>query len=298
MSATSVKGHIFAIGLIYSLPIAFLIKSTFNSFLSKNEVVDSTSKIYFYSIVTLTNIVLVVGIFTASVVNTSGYETIGRLHMRYYNFLLPLLYIIAASQLSLRSNVHTFKLRAIAAFLVGTVILYVLYSRLIPYSPNFVDSPELRGFVFNRATLYFLGGLSFLSLLLWVFAPRKGAFVYVFIFMPLAVACSSIVANHELRNRVNEDIYDKAGIFTKHYLSNEELSKLVIVGHEYGFLFRSLFHIDNSQVTLVGIPEGSTYNLKEIPPGKDWVLVIGDSLLWDEGSFQVLMPGFKLVRRH
>lgn len=295
LSAKNINGHVLAICLMFGLGVALVAVSTLSSILSK-EKINANQNVSFYAFVILVNLVLVVGLFTASVTNTGASETIERLHMRYYNFALPLLFIVAATQLSLEHTAHTFKWRVIAALPVGAIILYAIYSRLRPYTSNFVDSPELRGFTGNLTAFNYLSVLSLSCLALWVFAARAGAKVFVYIFMPIAVIFSSLHVNHELRQRINADVYDRAGIFTKQYLSSEELSKLVIVGPEYGFLFRALFHIDNPQVTLVGIPQGSTYNPNDLPVGKEWVLAIGDSILLDGVVFQVPMSGFKLAR--
>lgn len=295
LSATNINGHILAICLMFGLAVTIMLMSTISSVFSKKDV-DNIQKISFYTFVILTNLVLVVGVFTAAVINTGPSETITRLHMRYYNFTLPLLFIVAASHLSLKQAIHTIKLRAIAAFPVGGIILYAIYSHLTPYASNFVDSPELRGFTGNVKVFYLLSGLSLLSLTLWVFAIHTGVKVFVYIFMPIAVIYSSLFVHAELRSRINADVYDRAGIFTKQYLPSEELSKLVIVGPEYGFLFRALFHIDNPQAHLVGVPTGTIFNIKDIPPGKEWILAIGDDILPDDVFFQVPMNGFKLAR--
>jgi len=294
LSATNIKGHVLAIFLMFGLAVAIMFASTFSAIFSK-EKVSANKKLAFFTFVILTNLILIVGLFTASVINTGPSETILRLHMRYYNFALPLLYIVASSQLLLGTSAPTYKWRAIAALPVGVVVIYAIYNRMLPYGSNFVDSPELRGFSGDFTAFYYLSGLSLLSLILWVIAARVGAKVFVYIFMPVAVIYSSWLVSSELRMRIGADVYDRAGIFAKQYLTNEELSKLVIVGPEYGFLYRALFHIDNPHVTLAETPQGSTFNLKDIPPGKEWILAIGDNILPDEVFFQVPMSGFKLA---
>ena len=88
----------------------------------------------------------------------------------------------------------------------------------------------------------------------------------------------------------------KAGIFTKKYLSNDELSRLVVVGSNGIGVFRSLFYIDNPQSSQETIPEVSNYNLSKLPAGKEWILVVGDHSLSEKPFFQLPMDGFTLVR--
>ena len=96
-----------------------------------------------YALAVLVNLMLVAGFFTASVANTGPCESIARLHMRYYNFALPLLLMIAASQLSSQSITGMRRWRALMAFPIGLAIIYAVCTRLAPYTPGFVDSPEL-----------------------------------------------------------------------------------------------------------------------------------------------------------
>jgi phosphoglycerol transferase len=279
---------------MFGVPIALLGMSTLH-LLSTPRVRAPNQKIAFYSCAILINLVLVVATFTASVANSAPSETIERLHMRYYNFALPLLFIMAASYLPTTSALASFRSRVAVASIIIAVALYALVRHLAPYTSNFVDSPELRGFTGNSSAFYVLGGLSVLSLLLWVKTERWGTRLFVYIFMPLMVVYSSYFVNLELRTRINADVYDRAGIFTRQYLAAEELSKLIIVGPAYGFLYRALFHIDNPQVTLIATEPGRIYNPKDIPPGKEWILAIGDDVLPGDVPFQLPMDGFKLA---
>ena len=225
----------------------------------------------------------------------SSYEMIERLHMRYYDFTFPLLLIIAASQLSPESATSMTRWRAIIAIPIGIAILYAVYTCMAPYWPNFIDSPELRGFTSKKNIFYVLGGFSFFALALWVYSARFGAKVFIYLFMPLAVIFSTDHINKDLRQRLIPDVFDKAGIFTKQYLSSEDLSKLVIVGSEPVGLFRSLFYIDNPQSSQETIPKGTRYDLSKLPAGKEWILIIGEHSLSENTFFQLPMDGFTLV---
>jgi phosphoglycerol transferase len=280
---------------MFGVPVACAIKASFDSVLSKEEV-RSSQKMSCFALLILVNLIVVSSLLTASVAGSAPYETAARLHMRYYNFALPLLLVIAASQLSLELTTSMCRWRAVAAFPIGVAILYGIYTHLAPYTPAVVDSPELRGFTFNSSVFYVLSGISFVALALWVYAAQAGAKMFVYLLMPLAVAFSTFFVNKELRQRLVPDVFDKAGIFTKQYLSNDDLSKVVIVGSDLSGLFRSLFYVDNPKSSLETIPKGSSYDLSKLPAGKEWILVVGDHSL--PANTSVLLPpnGFTLVR--
>ena len=293
----SLKGHALAICLMFGVPIAVAINASLNSIFSETEI-QSDQKISFYSLAVLVSLILIAALYTATTVANAGaaFESIARLHMRYYNFAFPLLLIIAASQLSLESTTSLYRWRAIVAFPIGIAILYAVYTRMAPYWPNYIDSPELRGFTRIKYAFYVLGALSFIALALWVYSARFGARIFVYLFMPLAVAYSTHNVNMDLKARLIPDVFDKAGIFTKQYLSNEDLSKLVVVSSDGSGVFRSLFYLDNPQSTQETIPKGSRYDLSKLPAGKEWILLIGDHSLSEKPIFQLPMDGFTLVR--
>jgi phosphoglycerol transferase len=293
----SIKGHVLAICLMFGVPIAVAINASLNSIFSETEI-QANQKISFYSLAVLVSLILIAALYTATTVANAGaaFESIARIHMRYYNFAFPLLLVIAASQLSLESTTSLYRWRAIVAFPIGIAILYAIYMRMAPYWPNYIDSPELRGFTRIKYAFYILGALSFIALALWVYSARFGARIFVFLIMPLAVAYSTHNVNMDLKARLIPDVFDKAGIFTKQYLSNEDLSKLVVVSSDGSGVFRSLFFLDNPQSTQETIPKGSRYDLSKLPAGKEWILLIGDHSLSEKPIFQLPMDGFTLVR--
>ena len=160
LSGENVKGHVLAICLMFGLPIAFGICASVISVVSKSEI-KTDQKISFFALAVLVNLILTAGLFTALVAGRPD-ESITRLVMRYYDFAFPLLLIIAASQLSSDSTPCGRKWRALAAFPIGAAALYAVYTHLSPYTPDTVDSPELRGFAFNLTSFYVLSGISLL----------------------------------------------------------------------------------------------------------------------------------------
>jgi phosphoglycerol transferase len=295
LSIRNLRGHVLSTCLMFGLPIAFGFYASVNSIVYKSEI-KTDRKISIFALLILTNLILVTSAFTALIANLGYHEEIMRLHLRYYNFAFPLLFMIAASQLSSDSISAGRKWRMIIAFPVAAIILYAAYTRLHPFAPNFVDSPEFRGFIYNWKLYYILSGLSFVCLALWAYADRMGARCFVYLFMPLAVVISTFNINRELRQSRFPDAYDKAPIFAKQYLSQEDRSMLVIAGSRSGSLYLSSFLLDNPNVAREPIPDGAAYDLSKLPPGKEWVLVIGNHALSGNAICQLPADGFTLAR--
>jgi phosphoglycerol transferase len=292
LSTESAKGHILAICLMFGMSIAFAIKASFDSVLSKEETRPG-HRIAVYALLVLVSLIPVVVLFTAVVPEPP------RIHMRYYNFAFPLLLVTAAYQLSLERATNMLKRRAIVALPIGVAILYAVYTFLGPYTPNIDDCPEFFGFTYNWTVFYVLSGTSFLALALWVHSARAGAGIFIYLLMPLAVGFSTYYASQELRGRLAPDVFDRAGIFTKQFLSNvsnDELSRLVIVGSGPIRMYGSALYLDNPNITFETIPEGAAYDLSKLAVGKEWILVIGDHSLPENMCYQLQMNDFTLAR--
>lgn len=298
----NVNGHALALTLIYGLPLTLAATLAFNSLFRKaysereqNSQSARLERVAVLSLVVVLNMICVVALFTASVANSGPSETPYRLHMRYYNFALPLLYIVAAGVFS-----KAITIGGNARYFFGTVVailgVFAVWTDLAPYTPSFIDSPEIRGLHVDHLYFLLVGGLLISALALWLVSQHYGLRLYLYIALPFFVAVSSFHVWSEQNNRLVQDVYDKAGIFTKQYLSNEDLSKTVIVGSDAAGLFRSLYYLDNAKASFEIIPRDVDYDLQKLPTGKDWVLVIGEHGLLGKPFYQVSMNGFSLVR--
>lgn len=302
LALVNIKGHLLVLALVYGLPLTIAFGVTTHRLFSKvassdvaRTQADQFGKISFLSLIILLNLVCVVALFTASVANSGPYESPYRLHLRYYNFALPLFYIVAAGALSTTIKINK-NIRYLAGAIVTICGVYAVWTNLVPYTPSHVDSPEIRGLHVDHVYFLVIGGFLISSLALWLVSQRNGLRLYLYLALPLFVAVSTFHVGSEQRNRLEQDVYDKAGIFTKQYLADEDLSKTVILGSEAGGLFRSLYYLDNANASLEIIQRGADYDLTKLPTGKDWILVIGDHELLGKPFYQIPMNGFALAR--
>lgn len=302
LSLESLKGHLLVVALLYGLPLVLAGVATASTLFVRNYPTNNIGspaaqyeKLAFLSLIIILNLICVVALFTASVANSGPYETPYRLHMRYYNFALPLFYLVAAGALSTVTDVKR-SVRYILSGIFAAMGVLAVWSNLTPYTPSHIDSPEIRGLHVDHLYFQVVGGLLISAVALWIVSQRNGLRLYLYFALPLFVVISTYHVGLELNNRLSQDVYDKAGIFTKQYLANEELSKTFIVGSEAGGLFRSLYYLDNAKASLEIIQSGADYDLAKLPAGKEWILVIGDHEIRGAPFYQIPMNGFALIR--
>jgi phosphoglycerol transferase len=299
----NLKGHVLAGILIYGLPllISFSVvmaswSRTVHQEKTKERSNRNLDKIAFLVVAMLLSLVLVTAAFTASVAGLGPYETPYRLHMRYYNFLLPFLYIVAAGTLSSDYRKRKTFYHYIFGISLVLVSVYALNGGLALYATNHVDGPEIRGLLYNKDAFYFLGASLIVTFSFWVLDQQYGVRVYLYGMLPALVLVSSFYSTFELRNQMHQNSYDRAGIFARLYLTTEERRKMLVVGSEHAGLFRSLFHIDNSEAAMTLLSRGDKIDLSLVAADREWILVIGDHEVLTPVDFEILMDGFRLVR--
>lgn len=291
-----VEGHLLANILMYGTSIAIILYGSIRALSRKT--ISNEDKIAFCTLALLLNLVVVVGLFSASVAGTNAVETEFRLHMRYYNFMLPLLFIAAATQLN---EVHTLSLkywRYLIALVIVAVIGYAAWTMMQPFTPSYVDSPELRGYTLNGKIFIALAIFSALSVALWCLSASSGAILFVLLYLPVSTAMIALHSNAEVRQRMVIDAYDRAGLFAKSYVPANEMSSLVVVGSSVAATLRSLVYIDNLGATRdLSYVEGVPYTAAQTPSDKKWVLAIGD-VEFADGEFEVTrLNGFALAKK-
>lgn len=298
-TGTSLQGQVMALSLLFGLPMAVLLlfvqhdlrRPTIGITAHERE----SRNVRLYTLCTLVPLLLVTAAFTASVAGSGPYESIGRLHMRYYNFALPLLLIVAAAELPALTDSRVKATSLASAGLVVVVAGYSLWCFLAPYTPSMVDSPELRGITSTPQIFYGFGALGLLATLVWVFNRRWGACLFVFVFTPLTAITSTYQVSAEILQRRTPDAYDDAGIFTRKYLGTAT-SALVIVAPAPAAALRTLFHIDNVNAATYTAEEGSLLESSHFPTTTEWLLLIGNYDFRGSVHHRLSLPGFSLVR--
>jgi phosphoglycerol transferase len=302
LSFKSLKGHSLILALIYGLPLTIAVTAILQMIISRKNQEEQQErfqekygKLSVFTLLIILNLILVAVFFTASVASSGPYETPYRLHLRYYNFALPLFYLIAFGALN-NSKILIKPIRYIFGAAIAALGCYAILTNLVPYTPSYIDNPEFQGLYANNFYFKIIGSLLIFSLVLWLFLPRKGLQLYLYLVLPLFVLVSSYQVSVMQSTRLVKDVYDDAAIIAKHFLTAEDISKVIIVGSEPAGLFRALYYLDNTKASIDNIQRGLEYDLTKIPAGKDWVLLIGDHGIKGEAFYQIPMNGFTFIR--
>ncbi|MBK5012066.1 phosphoglycerol transferase [Pseudomonas sp. S60] len=293
---TIAAGHLLGNAVMFGCALAAIITTSIATL--KTREIGENGRFAFFTLFLLLNLIAVVALFSASVAGTNAVETALRLHMRYYDFLFPLLFIAAGAELAgTQLTAHRY-VRWAVAIVIMAAVLYAGITRMHPFTLSFIDNPELRGFTFRKKLFVVLALLSLISLILWCTKPRKGTQLFLFIYLPLSILVSTVYASISLLERRHADAYDKAGMFARQYLPVSERPHLLVVGDNPASILRALFWVEdlNAGPDLSYKP-GAIYTADQSPADKKWILIVGDVEV-AKGDFKVLqLNGFSLARK-
>lgn len=294
LALINTKGHAMSLAALFAVPIASMLL-----WRPGQQTVEGTESaikgIFAYGLIMLITMVGVTVAFTASI-SSGAHESIGRLHMRYYDFVLPFLVLFAASQVQgvrLRPALWT---KLAIALPLAALVLYTRLALLPAFAPAIVDSPSVHGLSMNPAIFSLLTALALVTLAAWVVNPRNGARLFVFLFLPVYVTGSAWALSRQMHYAIYADQYVSAGRFTHNYLTPAQTDNLTIVTDDDGGLYKARFYIDNPHTKLQSTPAGSTIDAKASALARGWMLIIG-KFATPPGTITAMeTPQYKLVR--
>ncbi len=294
LALQSLQGHLLALCLLVGLPLAVALQLGFSSFGARDRL-DDSRRLAILAALLIANLIPVVALFSASVINSSIFESITRLHMRYYDFMFPLLWIVVASRLNTSEAGNSMQWRIVFGVLIALPMIYGIYTHMLPFQPNIIDSPELRGLTFNRATFYLMSATALIALFAWIYSARLGSLLFIYCALPVGVVFSNLWITLEQRLHLIPDVYDRAGTFARQYLTPEERAQVVVIGSDMGGMLKATFYMDSADITHLQVADDNHYDFQGLPAHKTWVLSIGSYVPYANGRPQVVMPGFALT---
>ena len=300
MAAAISVGHVLGLALMSGVAMAILVSGLLRP-MSLVSDRSERAELAVFTVLILGGLILLSIVFTAAITGQGPYETVDRLHLRYYNFALPLLLILSASYASDADQISDNPRDRLVRWCVGVILIVLIIiaviTRLAPFYVNFVDNPDLSG-ASNKSIAHFYGFLSVSGVLLWMLSPRKGARLFIYLIAPVLAVATTVVANKGLRQQQNPSQFDRAGIMIRQFLEPGELNTLVVVGEEPASTARLMFHLDSPRAEFRLVPNGSPLDASKLPATAHWLLTVGDysvagspSVALDAGVFRLYSLG-------
>lgn len=271
------QGHLMVLATLVPLPLAVLLfgvlKKPVRAPAGTLDHASALLKIWTLLVIGAT--VCVTILFTASLVNPGAPADEGvRLHMRYYSFALPLLWLVAAAtfgrpEASLRPALR-WAIAAVIAFFMALALV-----KLPGYSYNPVDGPDIFKFRPNGWQGRAILAIGLATLLAWALGKTLAARLFLFLALPLLIV-GGLSSSHYITATYNHEITaaDRAGKAVLATVPVAERKYLTVAGFNAIEMIRAQFHIDDKDTELLLLGENAPIAEDELPAHHKWLLVM------------------------
>jgi hypothetical protein len=270
---TSAFGHLMVLSMLIPLPLAVLLHSLLRR--PQQAHTGKPELLQVWALLVLGATVCVTFLFTASLVNPGAAPEEGwRLHMRYYSFALPLLWLIAGATLHRRDTPVRPLLRWSIAAIIAIVMVLALVN-LPTYAFNPVDGPDIFEFKPDNWPGRTLIAVGLVTLLFWALNKSLAPRLFLYVGLPIALM-GGLVSSHDITARFNhiETAADRAGHAVLAHVPAAERGALTVAGDEPVEMIRAQFHIDHKDTELLIVPKDAPISDEEIPAHQKWMLVM------------------------
>lgn len=271
----NLRGHILGLAILFGMPLAVLALHAVDSG-ARKAAQPRARELMVYTVLMLGALLAITAFFTATVAGGGPFETLERLHMRYYDFLFPLLLIMAGAELATPAQAGSWRRRLLVGLPLAAALVYGRMVLSTDFKPIVFDTPELWSLSADPLVFTFFTVLALAALACWVTGRARGAHAFLFVLTPLLVLASAASLFVSVRSAARPDAYIEAGRFARGYLHPRELDSMTIVGSNHAKVFKTKFFLDNRAANMLVLPEGEGFQLHQLGKYKDWVLVIGN----------------------
>ena len=273
----SARGHAMALTALLAIPLAALLHALFSRDTWRAD--NPRGPLVVFTVLALGSALGLAVLYTASIAHEGPTEGL-RLHSRYYSFALPLLLVAAAASAAAgkdgsRPAGRRHLLVPGLIVLVLAVLLAAAWIGLSGFDPRLTDSPEYTALARHGVAVTALFIVQALLLALWLRSRRAAAWGALALALPLALLITNRdVHQHYLVHLKAAPPADRAGMAARALIPLEERGATMIVANGAD-LFRTQFHIDYPEMTLLDMPDGSPIEAYRIGSQTRWLVAVG-----------------------
>lgn len=284
------RGHIYGLLVLFALPfVASIIAMTQNG----DGEVGQVKNIAFLAIAVLACMLGVTALYTMQANGIGVYETLTRLHMRYYFFLFPIFTSIGALFCN-RQDIQLKFWHKVVVVCVIVATLYAGFKGLNSYTPYPVDAPDLWTIVSKPIALRGFTLLQACALVLLLIGPSTASKFFTYILTPVLIILAAAVFPAFLGFYRAPNAADQAGIFYDMTIGTRD--PVAVVDDDDSQATRVIFHLNSKNIQKILVPATTLLTPQQISPEIRWVIAMNnnplDASLQSELAYD--MPGYKI----
>lgn len=189
------------------------------------------------------------------------YESIFRIHARYYFFLIPILLVpLFDKDFNLSKIIINKKLFYI--FLVIFVVFLISYN-FLPFRPYKFDNPYLRGLTWNSNIFLIVNFILVINIYLFLNNKKFSINLFIIIIFPLITLISTLFISNEMlfNKHKNANLFNQIGLNLKY--KNINFDKTLILGNYEPGLYEILWHLNSKNAKIKVIDYRNNFKIKE-----------------------------------
>lgn len=271
--AVNAMGHLMALAVLLGLPLAILLHGLAGGALARRTA--PAGRLLAWTFLMLGAAAGLAVAYTASLAVGEASEGL-RLHLRYYSFAFPLLWLVAAASSTAPARGARWLRWTVAALVLMLVIVAAV--SLPGYALSVVDGPDIAAMNMRRTAGHVTVVLQAALLLAWAAGRGNAARLFVLCLLPVTILVAqdrigSFAAGHRGSNPG-----DRAGALVLDTVPAAERGKVTLVGRAQDLpqLMRAQFHIDHADSVALTLEEGAPVSEQQLTPGHTWLLVMGE----------------------
>lgn len=293
-SATSLSGHLMILSILFGTAICAMFYAAAKALGEKDDR-DGSRRIAIFTFLVIGSMVGLSAIFTAAIAGLGPSESLARVHMRYYNFALPLLLILAGAGIADHSR-RRLNIGVTIAVAIAALTAYAIATRISGAIPTWVDAPEATAASDLPSRFYLLAVFGLLATVVWAFNQRAGSRIFLLAFAPVMIVLNLYAVNEFAQRFEKPDVYDRAGIVAHQLFPPSERSNIILYGPDTGYLTKVLFHIDSPLPKTVGTSPASPPDLSSIRNSQKIAIVFEPNTGAPSGVTEIHADGYSIFR--
>lgn len=285
------RGHLMALAVVLALPLAVLLHGVFGKALRDRAA--AVNPLHMYTFLMLGAAAGLTIIYTATLVKLGEVE-ITRLHLRYYSFVFPLMWIVGAAAIKDDKQERSALRWGIAAVLA---LLLALALVLLPtYWTNVIDGPDIGGIRLDEPLGWSVVAVQAVLLLLWPMRKQIAIALFVVGGLPWVLLVAQQPVNLYLEAHRADGAADRAGKMVHKVVPATEHGKVLVAADDMSLIMRMQFHIDHPDTTQLLINKDTRFTEENLPVEQKWMVILGQHQLPASPTIVHQDPQFTLLR--
>lgn len=276
----SALGHLMALAVLLGVPLAILVHALASGTLARRNA--PAGRLLAWTVLALGAAAGMAVLYTASLAAGDAAEGL-RLHLRYYSFAFPLLWLVAAASLQGATSTSPAPAAGAARALrwaiaaVLAILVLVAVKALPGYAPSVIDGPEIAAVNMRASSGHVTVVLQLALLAVWAGGRWNAARLFLLCLLPVTILVGQDRIHGFMKAHRSPNPGERAAALVVGAVAPAERARLTLAGDAADLpqMMRAQFHIDRAGTAVLTLAPGAPVPADAIPAGHRWLLVMG-----------------------